>query len=222
LRFCNNQKLLSKNSHCDSCGAKITFYNLIPVCGYTTSKGRCSNCGQKISIKYTIWELIYASTFLINFLLFKNDHQSLVIFTLLTSTMFVASVIDFETMFVYNIHIVIFGILFSAFLYVNNMLEITTMSFIMATLPLIFKFGYEFIRKKLTGNQIIVLGMGDVLIFQILFFLLDFSKVAIIMFLSGLFGVLYGLLRKCGKNLHYPFVPSIFLAVYIIFIWKFL
>jgi prepilin signal peptidase PulO-like enzyme (type II secretory pathway) len=136
--------------------------------------------------------------------------------------MFVIAVIDFETMYVYNVHILIFGILLAAFLYVNNILQIELLSFISAFIPPFFKISYEYARQKVTKNKVTVIGWGDVYIFIILFFLLDFLNIAIIIFISGLFGVFFGILRKSEYSNHYPFIPSISLAVYTIFIWKFL
>ena len=222
LRLVNNQKLFSKNSFCDSCGTRIKFLRLIPVIGYITSKGKCSFCKNQIPVKYTIWEIIHCCAFVLNFAVFGNNIPSFLTFTLLTTTMFVIAVIDLETMYVYNIHIFIFGILLAAFLYVNNILQIEFLSFIAALIPLFFKISYEYIREKITKNKVVIVGWGDVYIFIILFFLLDFLNIAIIILLSGLFGILFGILRKSEYSNHYPFIPSISLSVYTIFIWKFL
>ena len=222
LRVVNNQKLFSKHSFCDSCGARIKFFSLIPVIGYLSSKGRCLFCKNKISVKYTIWEIVYCCIFVLNFAVFGNNIPSFLTFTLLTFTMFVIAVIDFETMYVYNIHIFIFGIFLAAFLYINNILQIELLSFISAFIPPFFKISYEYVRQKVTKNKVTVIGWGDVCIFIILFFLLDFLNIAIIIFISGLFGVFFGILRNRSIYTHYPFIPSISLAVYTIFIWKFL
>ena len=222
LRVVNNQKLFSKYSFCDSCGTRIKFFSLIPVIGYLSSKGRCLFCKNKISVKYTIWEIVYCCIFVLNFVVFGNNIPSFLTFTLLTVVMFVITVIDFETMYVYNVHIFIFGIFLAAFLYVNNILQIEFLSFITALIPLFFKISYEYIREKITKNKVVIVGWGDVYIFIILFFLLDFLNIAIIIFISGIFGVFFGILRKSEYSNHYPFIPSISLAVYTIFIWKFL
>ena len=222
LRLVNNQKLFSKNSFCDFCGIRINFCRLIPVVGYISAGGKCKFCKNIISAKYTIWEIIHCCAFVLNFAVFGNNIPSFLIFTLLTGIMFIIAIIDFETMYVYNIHILIFGILLAAFLCVKNILQIEFSSFIIALIPTFFKIIYEYIRHKITKNKVTIVGWGDVYIFTILFFLLDFSNISKIIFLSGLFGVLFGLLRKCRFYTHYPFIPSISLSVYTIFVWKFL
>ena len=222
LRLVGNQKLFSKNSFCDSCGTRINFFRLIPVVGYLASKGMCLFCKNKISVKYTIWEVIHCGAFVLNFSVFGNDLPSFFTFTLLTAAMFVIAIIDFETMYVYDFHIFVFGIFLCAFLYVNNKLQIEFLSFIVALIPTFFKITYEYIRQKITKSKVVIVGWGDVYIFTILFFLLDFSNISKIIFLSGLFGVLFGLFRNRGFSTHYPFIPSISLAVYTIFVWKFL
>ena len=46
-------------SHCDRCGAPIGFIYLVPVVGYILSKGRCRNCGEKISSRHVVTEVLW-------------------------------------------------------------------------------------------------------------------------------------------------------------------
>ena len=222
LRLASEQKLFSKHSFCDSCHARIKFTNLIPVVGYLLTKGKCSNCKSEISVKYTIWEVVHCIAFVLNFAAFHNSPLSLIFFALLTAAMFVIAIVDCETMFVYHIHIAFFGFFLFLFLYEQKLLDVTPWSCAAASAPPLFKLVYEYIREKITKERLTIVGWGDVYIFIILFFLLDFLNISIIMMISGLCGVFFGLARKSGKNAHYPFIPSISLAVYTIFIWKFL
>ncbi len=219
LRICSDEKVFTKRSACDSCLKTISFLSLTPIIGYILCKGRCKKCFCKVPIKYSIWEAIYSLILVINYCAFHNNLHIFLAFSILTTEMFVACVIDFETMYVYNVNILLFAISLFYFLFISKNLLITQASFVVACFPLIFKFGYEFIREKITKKKINVIGIGDICIFVILFFLLDFSKIAIIIALSGMFGILFGTIGKYVKS-HYPFVPSIFLSCYIIFIWN--
>src|SRR3990167_7680512 len=45
-------------SHCTSCGRAIRFYNNIPILSYLMLKGKCADCGSRISIQYPLVELL--------------------------------------------------------------------------------------------------------------------------------------------------------------------
>jgi len=45
-------------SRCPHCGHKIRFYENIPVLSYLLLRGKCSGCGESISIRYPLIELL--------------------------------------------------------------------------------------------------------------------------------------------------------------------
>jgi len=45
-------------SMCTSCGHKLEAKDLIPIVSWLSLKGRCRYCGEKISVRYTVVELI--------------------------------------------------------------------------------------------------------------------------------------------------------------------
>jgi leader peptidase (prepilin peptidase)/N-methyltransferase len=55
-------------SHCPGCGAQIAAYDNVPVLSYLMLRGRCRNCGERISARYPLTELglgaLYVGTFL--------------------------------------------------------------------------------------------------------------------------------------------------------------
>ncbi len=81
-------------SHCPGCGAPIKPYDNVPVLSYLWLRGRCRNCGQAISLKYPIVEIITAAAFLTAFLMFEPPllFQRL----LFACAMIVLAVIDLE------------------------------------------------------------------------------------------------------------------------------
>ena len=50
--------LFVPRSRCPSCGTLITAVQNVPVLSYVFLKGRCSNCGARISLKYPVVELL--------------------------------------------------------------------------------------------------------------------------------------------------------------------
>lgn len=50
-------------SHCASCDAQISAIDNIPVAGWLMLRGRCRNCGESISWRYPVFELLTALLF---------------------------------------------------------------------------------------------------------------------------------------------------------------
>ncbi|NPV14356.1 prepilin peptidase [candidate division WOR-3 bacterium] len=51
-------------SHCPRCGKRIRFYDNIPILSFLILRGRCRDCGQPISIRYPLIELLTGLFFL--------------------------------------------------------------------------------------------------------------------------------------------------------------
>ncbi|MDA0617477.1 MAG: prepilin peptidase [Proteobacteria bacterium] len=220
LRISNDESIFAVRSKCDSCGSIINFLHLIPIIGYIVCKGRCVSCRQKVSIEYTIWEMLHTMLYINNFIHFYGNIPALVCICGITSVLMMISIIDIKTMYIYDAHIIILFIFSILFFCSISSLNITYISFISGCIPLLFKVVYEFIRKAITGRYCEVLGMGDVKLLIVPFFFLDFYKITVLMELSGLAGVVYsGVLRGRKSNMHYPFAPSISVSIYGLFIW---
>ena len=52
--------LVMPRSRCPSCDARITAWQNIPIVSYLLLRGRCANCGQSISARYPLVELMTA------------------------------------------------------------------------------------------------------------------------------------------------------------------
>jgi leader peptidase (prepilin peptidase)/N-methyltransferase len=57
------ESLVSPGSHCPGCGAAVKPYDNIPVVSWLVLRGRCRNCGMRISPRYPLVELATAITF---------------------------------------------------------------------------------------------------------------------------------------------------------------
>lgn len=49
-----------KGSHCEKCGKRLAWYELIPVLSFLIFKGKCKQCGYKVPIYYPVSELVLA------------------------------------------------------------------------------------------------------------------------------------------------------------------
>lgn len=55
-------------SHCPKCNAAIKWYQNIPIVSWCALRGRCANCHEPISVRYTIVELLGGILFLLAYL----------------------------------------------------------------------------------------------------------------------------------------------------------
>ena len=57
------ESLVSPGSHCPGCGVPVRPYDNIPVVSWLLLRGRCRNCGMRISVRYPLVELATAIAF---------------------------------------------------------------------------------------------------------------------------------------------------------------
>ena len=62
-RLPRKESLAKPPSSCPSCGARIKPYDNIPVLSWLILRGRCRNCGARISARYPAVELLTAAVF---------------------------------------------------------------------------------------------------------------------------------------------------------------
>jgi leader peptidase (prepilin peptidase)/N-methyltransferase len=63
-RIPRGQSVVSPPSHCPSCNARIRWLDNIPLLSWLVLRGRCRNCGERISLRYPAVELLTALLFI--------------------------------------------------------------------------------------------------------------------------------------------------------------
>lgn len=117
------ESVAKERSHCMSCGYQLAWYDLFPLFSWLALRGRCRECGAKISAQYPIVEglnailvvLTFSSAYGFNaYNIFENFSLETLLYCLLISALIVLSVIDFRTYeipFKINIFIFTLGII---------------------------------------------------------------------------------------------------------------
>jgi len=89
-------------SHCPNCKYSIPWYLNIPLVTWLVLRGRCKNCGEPISVRYFIVELMTGLAFLGSWLEFGDPAHSIqsmpvaLVFSLFLAGLIVATFIDFD------------------------------------------------------------------------------------------------------------------------------
>ena len=73
-----------QSSHCMNCGRKLGWRDMVPVFSYIILRGRCRQCGARISIQYPLIEAL-------------NGVLYVIVYCLMTSALIVIAVIDERT-----------------------------------------------------------------------------------------------------------------------------
>ncbi len=111
-RIPKRENITTTRSHCLNCGNVIKWYDLVPVLSFILLKGKCRNCGAKLSIQYPIIELLNGSLYCVIFAVMGLSIKSVLI-AALTSALIVIAVIDWRTYeipFGLNVFIAVLGI----------------------------------------------------------------------------------------------------------------
>lgn len=96
FRLIKKESIYKEGSHCMKCGAKIRWYDNIPVISYIELKGKCRKCKEQISIQYPVVEALNAVLWVLLFCKFSYSIDT-IIYCLMTSICIAIAVIDYRT-----------------------------------------------------------------------------------------------------------------------------
>ena len=174
-------------SHCPSCSAPLKAIHLIPIVSYFLLRGRCGNCGAKISAQYPVVEILTASVALFSYSVFGAELPALILFVLFC-LLICLSFIDFQTTFLPDA----LTLPFLAIALIGNWMEIFT-TFQSALIGagagfLVFwLIGEIYFRLKGIDG----LGMGDAKLLAGLGAWLGWAALPVIVLISSLVGLCF-------------------------------
>lgn len=199
-RIPRNISIIFPPSHCPNCRYKIPFYYNIPIFGWFIVKGKCKNCGVKISFLYPLIEAISALNFFILYMRYKMsiDFIFLIIFT---SMCLVLSFIDLKHYILPDIitfPMIGTGILYSIFSKYLQ-LKMSILGAIAGASILIILYIVYFLLKHQEG-----LGFGDVKMIAGIGAFLGFKLMLLCLFIAVFVGTLIGIIIMI-KRRYYKF-----------------
>ena len=97
FRLPKNESLIKRSSHCMTCGEKIRVIDLIPVFSWIFLRGKCHNCGEKISARYPIVESLTGLMFMLVFYVMDLNAES-IITCVLFALLIVVGFMDWDTL----------------------------------------------------------------------------------------------------------------------------
>lgn len=204
----NQNRSLFSSSRCPRCNNKIKPWFNIPVLGYVLTRGKCSNCKEKISLEYPIIELInaivYTTIFNYTEVLGVNEILLMTSFSLLMGLF----IIDLKTHLLPDLLVYPFLVVGLYINFENGLNRIPDVAIIGALLYSLIFF-YKEIR-----NIDFLIGFGDIKMFIACAAWIGTLSTVYTILIACIIGLLISLLLR--KNA-IAFGPSIILAFLIVY-----
>lgn len=221
-RLPKNESLIKNSSHCVKCGSKIKKRDLIPVISWIFLKGKCRNCGNKISLRYPFVEILNAFLYIITFIVMDFNVKSIII-CIFFSILIVIGFIDYDTLEIDTRLLAAIGLLavISA-LFTDSLTilqRITGGLLISVPFFIIGEISAEIIRKN-TGEKIRGIELGDTVLMALSGLLIGNKSIMISAFCGILLASIGGLYqkRKSGES-KFAFGPYLTIGLFIGTLW---
>ncbi|MBO9128470.1 A24 family peptidase [Bacillus sp. 165] len=207
LRVSVRKSIVTPRSSCLSCGHVLTVLELIPVLSYLMLRGRCKQCGTKISSIYPVFELLTGLLLVLSVIVVGWSLEIIIAWTLVSLFMIIV-VSDLLYMLIPNSILLFFSGLFffeKLFLPFNSWWD--------SVIGLTAGFGILSLIAIVSRGG---MGGGDIKLFALLGFVLGWKIVMMSLILSLFFGSLFGVIGlltgHVKKREPMPFGPYIMLG----------
>lgn len=214
-RVPNEMSLSKPRSHCPKCDYVLHWYDNIPILSYIMLGGKCRNCKESISIRYTLVEILNMLLWILSVYLFYEVSIVYCIISMICCSLLICVFfIDLEHMLIFNrfsISIAILGIIAMFFDNNTKILDHILGGVIGGLAFVLLYFGCILILKK-EG-----FGWGDVKLVAAAGLLLGWQKLLFAMMIASVLGSIVLLIiravQKDENGKEYPFAPFIVVGV---------
>lgn len=108
-RIPNKKSIINPPSHCYNCNTRLKSLDLVPILSWTLLRGKCRYCGQKISKRYALVELLTGILFVLVYKAYGYSTITLY-YLLLVSLLVVITFIDLNHYIIPD-ELIIFGLI---------------------------------------------------------------------------------------------------------------
>ena len=211
-RVPKNISIITPPSSCPKCNEKIKPWHNIPIFGWLILKGRCASCGEKISIRYPVIEIL---TGLIAVVVYYKM-QTIDIFYLINfaifATLLALSMIDFDYKAVPD-SLNLLALTLSFFSSPDIVENFKNALLLMGGMSLI-RFYVSYIIKQEA------MGEGDIIVAGTMGALLGVKLSLFAIFIAALIAIIPSIYNRiANKDIELPFIPFLALGTFIAWIF---
>ncbi|MCF8044376.1 MAG: prepilin peptidase [Desulfarculaceae bacterium] len=208
LRIPAGKSIVRPPSSCPACGDRIPFYCNLPVISYLFLRGRCRNCGTRISIRYPMVEILTGLFSAALYLRFGLTPETALWFVLICS-LIVISIIDLDHQIIPDILslpgipvFMLFSVLIHRLTFLQSLTGILAGGGVLYLVSLIY-----YLVKKIEG-----MGGGDIKLLAMIGAAVGLKGVIFTIFTGSVLGTLAGIIlmiygRFIDTKLKIPFGP---------------
>ncbi len=211
-RLPKQKSIITPPSSCPSCGEKIKPWHNIPIISWLILKGKCANCGEKISVRYPVIELL---TGIIALIVYKKTGLDIYFITNfgVFATLLALSMIDFDYKAVPDsLNLLALTL---AFFTNNNIIDnFTNALILMGGMSLIRYYVSYFIKRE-------AMGEGDIIVGGTMGALLGIKLALIALFIGSALAIFPSIFNRIKNNdVELPFIPFLSLGTFIVWIFS--
>lgn len=111
FRIPEKKSIANPPSHCYNCNTRLKPIDLVPILSWTLLRGKCRYCGQKISPRYALVELLTGILFVLVYNVYKMNVIT-IYYLLLVSLLVIITFIDIDHYIIPD-GLIIFGSVFA-------------------------------------------------------------------------------------------------------------
>ncbi|GAA0557678.1 prepilin peptidase [Halomonas salifodinae] len=199
-------------SRCPGCGTAIAWHDNIPLLGYLKRRGRCADCGMRISPQYPLVELAGGALALAVVILHGADPAALFLLGACFALLALAA-IDFRTQLLPDV--ITLPLLWAGLLYQLLFQPLMLSSAVIGAMAgYLSLWGFYWLFKLITGKE--GMGYGDFKLLAALGAWLGWQFLPLLLILSAGIGAIIGILVQLAlprlRGAPLPFGPFLALA----------
>lgn len=241
-RLPDEKSLIFPGSHCPKCGAKIRWYDNMPVLSYVMLQGKCRSCSEKISLQYPLIELLTSGVFALSMYVFVvrlerpaavEDFIMFFAAIFLSSCLIIVTIVDIKLRIIPDepwIAMMVAGIIAAGFcpfmqdpMPFKTSLSAEAQALISSITGAILGSGMIYLTGVI-GKLVFrkeAMGFGDVKLMAGLGAFLGWQSILLVFLIGCIAGSLIGVISLLRTKDHYiPFGPFLSLGAFIMFFFK--
>ena len=202
-----NLSVSKPSSHCPSCKHTLSPLDLVPIFSWIFLKGKCRYCGEKISVRYAIVELVTAVLFVLVFLRFGYTWVCLAMMAFV-SVLLIVSMIDInyqiipDSVLIFGGVVGIISVIFE--LYVSWKSSLIGLAVVPLPLLIIYFVAILIYKKE-------ALGFGDIKLMAVVGLFLGWKigllSLVLGIYLAGIYGIILLVFKKGKRSDIFAFGP---------------
>lgn len=218
-RIPKKESIVFPGSYCTYCSTPLKWYDLVPLLNFLQLKGKCRYCGENISPRYPLVELLNGIVYLLLYLVYGLGIDS-IYYGILISILIIIFFIDLDHQIIPSVLVVlilIWDIIYKFFNFLIYNLPLNLLNHLSGLAIGFVLFLLIFILSK--GG----IGGGDIKLIGVFGFVLGIPRIFLNMFISfvlgGIISIILLMFKKKKRKDPIAFGPFLIIGFLVSLFW---